>query len=61
MFIIRTEMPSGAISRGYEKDSEEEAAKWYGQVKTKLREICFTGRVFICDERGSVLDEETIV
>lgn len=60
MFFIRTEISSGAISRGYEKASEEEAIKWYGLVKTKLRVLGFIGKVFISDERCAILDEEHI-
>lgn len=59
MFNISTEMPSGACSRGYDRETEEEALKCFECVKAQLTEAGFVGDV-VLRELGEEVQRESI-
>lgn len=60
MFNVRTEMPSGMRSRGYERDDEEKALTVFGLVVSQVR----SWKGFVCDvilsENSQEMSRETI-
>ena len=59
MFNVRTEISSGASSRGYDRETEEDAIKVFGQVKAQLIAMKFVGSV-VLEESGVELLRENI-
>jgi len=59
MYNIHTEMPSGAVSRGYEYETEETAVESYTRVKSQLTDMGFVGTL-IMTEGGIELQREAI-
>jgi hypothetical protein len=54
-FVVATEMPSGARSRGYTLKDEETATNWYGQVLGQMKSFDIQGSAVL------MLDGETEV
>jgi hypothetical protein len=51
MFNIHTETPSGANSRGYDRETEEDALKAFDEVRAQLIAMKFVGSV-VLEEDG---------
>lgn len=57
MFNIRTELPSGAVSRGYDRE-DDDALSWFEKVKAQLAAMKFVGDLVLCED-GVELQRET--
>ena len=60
-FNVHTVMPSGAISRGYDRKTEDEATKAFDRVFSILKTWkAFTADVVITDEQDKELRREHV-
>jgi len=59
MFNIHTEVPSGAVSRGYEYETEDIALANFARVKSQLNDMGFVG-VLVMTESGVEYQREVI-
>jgi hypothetical protein len=59
MYNIHTETPSGAVSRGYDYETEEKALTMFTRVEAQLEAMGFVGDL-ILTEGGVVTRRESI-
>jgi len=59
MYNIRTETPSGSVSRGYEYETEEKALECFARVKSQLDAMGFVGDLVVT-EGGIEIQREAI-
>ena len=57
MFVVHTELPNGATSRGYQFDSEEKARECFDRVRLQLVAMDFSGELIIKDGRVDLVRE----
>lgn len=58
-YNIHTEMPSGAISKGYDAETEEDALKIFQRLEDQLVGFKFVGSIVV-EEGGIELQREDI-
>jgi len=57
-YNLHTEVPSGATSRGYEYETQEDAIEAFERVRQQLKEMQFVGRLILSDS-GTEVQQET--
>ena len=60
MYTIRVEMPSGATSRGYERETEAEALAAFARVRKQLAEMTGMQCEVVLMSEGVELQKETV-
>ena len=61
MLNVHTVMPSGAISRGYEFESEDDAIKAFDRIRTQISDMNFDHPILVVlDSDGEVFQWEAV-